>query len=165
MRVAWLILISALLAGCGSGGATGNGVDLGPPMGPGTAIVKIDTQAASAATVVQAVEFVLHLPSGVTLSVNPADGSVASGVLQTSFSVEIAGAGYQPATASTKAQVRVNIADTRGFTVGNLAALTCTTAPGVTVGAADFLLDGFSAKDENGATIPGVTPHFTVQMQ
>ena len=165
MRLVWLALVIALLAGCGSGGAAGNSVDPGPAPGPATAIVEFGTRAASAQTVLYAVEFVLHLPAGVTLPANPTSGEVPAGVLQTALSGALSGARYQPATAAAQALVRVNITDPGGFAVGDLATLTCNVAPGASLNPAGFSLAGFSARDANGAVITGITAHLGVKTQ
>jgi len=169
MRIIWFILLAALVAGCGSGGGvTGNAVEPGPgPVpapAPSQATVYITTSAASAATVIYGVELVLHLPAGVTVPAKP-DGEVLDGILQTAGSGVSAGARYVPATASARASVKIIIPDPGGFAVGDLAALTCTIAPPASVKATDFTLVDFVAKDANGATMGGITPHFTVQTQ
>ena len=165
IRLVWLVLITALLAGCGSGGAAGNTIDPGPAPGPATATVEFGTRAASAQTVMYAVEFVLRLPAGVTLSANPISGEVPAGVLQTAHSGALSGARYLPATAAAQASVRVNITDPGGFAVGDLATLACNVAPGAALNTAGFSLDGFSARDTNGAAIAGITAHFGLKTQ
>jgi len=164
MRVLLFAMITALLAGCGSGSG-GTAIDPGPTPVAGTASVDIFTQAASAETVVYAVEFVLHLPAGVTVSADSGSGAVTPGVLALADGGALAGAKYVPATATSQAQVKVNIADSGGFTVGNLATLTCTVSAGTTVNKTGFSLDGFVAKDANGAVLPGISSRFAVRTQ
>jgi hypothetical protein len=130
---------------------------------PSAATIEIGTQAASNSTVLYVVEFTLHLPPGVSVLANP-DGMVQEGMLHT-FDKNSGGASFFPATASSQASVKVDIIVVGGFVVGPLASLTCTVAPGTVVSTSSFLLDGFSAKDENAVIIPGVTPRFTVQTQ
>lgn len=162
MRILLFAMIAALLAGCGSGSG-GTTIDPGPTPVAGKAIVDIFTQAASAETVVYAVEFVLHLPAGVTIPADYTSGEVQPGVLALVDGGALAGARYVPATATSQALVKVNIADPGGFTVGNLATLTCTVPAGLTVNQAGFSLDSFVAKDANGATLPGISPRFKVR--
>ena len=160
MRFLWLAVIMALLAACGSGG--GSAVDQG---GPGTATIGFSTQASSGTTVIYAAEFTLHLPAGVAVSADPSSGEVASGVLHPLDSTALVAARYVPATTSTQASVKVVIIDSGGFPIGDLATLSCIVAPGTAVNASQVSLDGFSAKDVNGAAIPGITPNFTVKTQ
>lgn len=168
MRIIWFILLTALVTGCGSsGGVTGNAVDPdspGPVPKPTRATVSISTSAASAATIIYGVGFVLHLPAGVTVPAK-ADGEVLDGILQTTGSGVFAGARYVPATATARASVKVDIADEGGFAVGDLATLTCAIAPPSAVSATGFTLSDFVAKDADGAVMLGITPHFSVQTQ
>ena len=169
MRIVWFILLTVLITGCGSGGGvTGNAVDPvpspGPAPAPSQATVYITTSAASAATIIYGVEFVLHLPAGATVPAK-ADGEVLDGILQTADSGVSAGARYVPATATARASVKVNIFDPGGFAVGDLATLTCTIAPPSTVSATGFTLKDFVAKDADGVVMLGITPHFSVQTQ
>ena len=161
MRLIWLALGAALLSGCGSGG----GAAAGGAVQPVAVLVDISTQAASGAAVLYAVEFTLLLPAGVTLPADSSSGEVPAGVLHAVDSAALAGARFLPATAGSRASVRVNIADPVGFGAGDLASLTCTVAPGASVNTAGFSLGGFSARDANGAVIPGVTPSFTLLTQ
>jgi len=159
MRLIWLAPVAALVAGCGSGSGSAAGTNLQP----GTVNVALATQAASPATVLYAVEFTLHLPAGATLPADPASEEVTAGVLVPLDGSALAGARYLPAAAGTQASVKVNIADPGGFAVGSLATITCSVAAGAAVSASGFSLDGFSARDSNGAPLPGVTPSFTLQ--
>jgi len=160
MRLIWLALVTALLAGCGAGGgAAGNAVETG------AVTVELGTQAASAATVIYAVELTLHLPAGVTLPVDPGNGLVSVGWLHPAVAADLAEASYLPATVGAGASVKVNIAAAEGFAVGDLATLTCSVTPGAALSGLGFSLDGFSARDANGVAIPGVTPRFTVRAQ
>jgi glycerol uptake facilitator-like aquaporin len=160
MRLIWLALVTALLAGCGGGGGGGAAGNAGEP---GTVTVVLSTQAASAATVIYGVELTLHLPAGVTLPADPVSGLVSGGLLHPAVTADVAVARYLPAAAGVQASAKVNIAQATGFAVGGLATLTCSVAPGASANGADFSLDGFSARDANGAVIPGITPHLTVR--
>jgi hypothetical protein len=165
----WLIVVAALLAGCGSGGgASGTGATPGSgsqlDTGPTTATILFATKALASATVLYAVDFTLHLPQGVTVSAKTS-GEVLPDVLQVTDSRAVAGARYQQATATTGGSVLVQIVDPAGFTPGSLASLTCILARGVTIGADGFTLDGFSARDSNGVAMPGVTAYFSLKTQ
>ena len=161
MRFIRLALVAALLAGCGTGG----GGAAGSAVQATQALVEFSTESGSVGTVLYAVDFTLHLPSGVTLAADSTSGEVAAAALQPADSSALAGARFQPASAGAPASVRVNIVDPGGFGVGPLAVLSCSVAPGSTVASAGFSLEGFSAKDASGAIIPGITPRFTVRTQ
>jgi hypothetical protein len=161
MRLIWLALLVALLAGCGSGGGGAGGGAVEPTQ----VTVRLSTEAANAATILGAVQLTLRLPAGVAVTADPTSGEVSAGVLHPADSAALAGARYQPATASAQGSVTVNIVDAVGFTVGALATISCTATSGTALNGAGFTLEGFSAKDLNGAVIPGVTPRLTLQTQ
>jgi len=161
MRLIWLVLVAALLAGCGGGG----GAAAGSASEPVALVVDLGTQAASPATVLYAVEFTLRLPAGVTLPADPASGEVSKGALHPVDAATYAGARYLPATTGAQASVKVNIVFAGGFAVGDFATLACSVSPAAALGGSEFSLDGFSARDANGAEITGVTPHLTVRTQ
>jgi hypothetical protein len=168
MRLIWLALVAAVLAGCGSGGGTaaGNAVQSVTT----TATVGLSTQSAGSTNVLYAVQFTLHLPAGVTLPADATSGEVPAGVLLPVDSAALAGARYQPASGGNLASVRINIVDPGGFAVGDLATLACSVTPGATASATGFSLDGFTSwvwdTGTNSATvISGISPHFTVKTQ
>ena len=160
MRLIWLALVAALLAGCGSGGGSAGGAALQP----GVVLVDISTRGGADTTVLNAVQCTLQLPAGVTLPVDPTSGMVSAAALHTVVT-DLAAGYYQPATSGALATVTLNVASTAGFAVGDLATLSCTVAPGTSVSASGFSLDGFSAKDSNGVVIPGITARFAVRTQ
>jgi hypothetical protein len=163
MRLIWLVLVTALLAGCGGGGGGAGGSAVQPGAQSIALSVELGTEAASAATVLYAVEFTLHLPSGVTLAANAPGGELPPGVLQAVDGAALAGGKYLPATAGSQAAVTVNIVDPGGFAVGSLATLNCSSTSEAARGGAGFTLDGFTARDAAGALLTGVTGHFTVR--
>jgi hypothetical protein len=170
MKMPLMLLVTALLAGCGSGGSSAGGaVSAAPGQGAnlgqqaGTATVVVSTRAASADTVLYAVEFKLNLPPGVSVSADPASGEVSAGALHAADGGALAKARYQPATAGTRGFVLVDILDSGGFTVGGLVTLDCTASAGAEAGAAGFSLESFSARDANGAPFPGIIPELAVQ--
>ena len=167
MRFIWIALVMALAAGCGSGGgsATPGALDSEPAPTPTSAALEIRTLSASTAVVIYGVEFVLYLPAGVTVAADPTTGAVPPEVLRLGNSGAFAGARYRPATADTRASVTVLIADAGGFTVGDLATLTCSFAPGMAVTPAGFSLEQFVAKNANGAEMTGIAPQFSVRTQ
>jgi len=168
MRMAWLVVVAALLAGCGSGSKDGSGTEgnaMVPVSSPGTARVVLSTQGPTADTILYAVQLTLRLPLGVSVPASGDDGLLPAGVLQPSPSGSYAGASYLPATADAGPLVQVNLSHPGGFTVGPLATLDCIVAPGAETGASGFLLGGFSARDPNGAVLPGITAHLTLVTQ
>jgi hypothetical protein len=163
MRLSWLVLVTALLAGCG-GGSSGAGGSAVQPGAQSIALgVELGTEAASAATVLYAVEFTLRLPSGVTVAANASSGELSPGVLQAVDSAALAGGRYLPASAGSQATVTVNLADPGGFAVGSLATLNCSSTSQAALSGAGFTLEGFTARDAAGAPLPAVTGHFTVR--
>lgn len=168
MRIVWLALLLGLLTGCGSsGGVSGNAVDPGPDPEPTatTARVTVTAQAESLETVMYGVEFELRLPHGVTVAADPLSGAVLAGSIRFADSRAFTGARYHPATASAPAWIEGLVADPGGFTVGDLATLTCNVAAGVSVSAGSFPLPVFIVKDQNGQAMSAVTPRVSVQTQ
>lgn len=168
MRMAWLVIIGAVLAGCGSGSTGGSGTDgnaMLPVPVPGTARVVLSTQGPTPDTILYAVQFTLRLPLAVSLPPSDGDGLLPAGVLQAAPSGSFAGASYLPATTDTGPVLQVNIFHPGGFTVGPLATLNCNVAVGAEASASGFTVDGFSARDANGAPLPGITPHLALLTQ
>jgi hypothetical protein len=162
MRHIWLILVAGLVAGCG--GAGGGSPAAGSAQ-PAQLSVEIRTQGESAATVIYAVDFVLHLPAGVTLAADPTSGKLSEGVLHAADPAALVGTRYQPATGATPAEVTVFIGDPVGYAVGTLAAINCIVSPGTPFDTSGFTLSGFSARDANGIVLSGIAPKFTVRTQ
>lgn len=176
--LAVMALLTALVTGCGSGGSGGALVDPastggdtgGDSGGTGggtatTARIRLSTRGPSAGTIIYAVELTLHLPAGVTVSADPASGLVPAGVLQAQDQGAYAGARYLPATENSDGRVVIEVADPSGFLVGAFATLSCVVPAGKTVTGAGFSLDGFSARDANGAVISGVIPELSLLTQ
>ena len=165
MKIVRLILLLAFLTACGSGGGvTGTAVDPGSDPEPVAtkATVTVRTQAASAETVLFAVDLVLNLPTGVTVAVLP-DKSVASAALETT--VGVAGGRYVPATATTPARVTVQVANAEGFTVGSLVTLNCDISPGAAVTPEAFTIASFMPLSKDGVEMTGITPRLSVQLK
>ena len=160
MRVIVLVLVGALLAGCGGGG----GSSAGSAVPPGKVTVEIGTQSGSATTVLYAVEFTLQLPSGVALAAD-SSGALSEGVLQPVDSAALAGARYLPATSALPATVKVDLIDPLGFAAGALASLNASVASGTTPDSSGFVVQDFSARDVNGAVMAGITPRLVVRTQ
>jgi hypothetical protein len=170
MRIPGLILVMALLAGCGSGGgsttAAGDpGRGLGPASAAGSATVNVSTRASSAETVIYAVDFTILLPAGASVAADPTTGETPAGVVRIADSRAISGARYTAATATTPGSLKVNIIDPVGLTVGDLATINCTISAGAAVTPASFSLDHFTAMDAGGASLSGIVPQFTVLTQ
>ena len=168
MRVAWLVLVGAMLAGCGSGGGTAASVVTQPPDSqhvstPTTATVIISTRGPSNDTVVYGVACKLDLPAGVTVPAD-SDGAVLTEALTATIGGAAASGRYQPATATDRGFVEIHVYSTGGFTVGGLASLTVTVPTGAPATADGFTMEGFTVKDANGAVMIGITPLWAVQV-
>lgn len=160
MRWVWLVLLVAVLSGCGGAGGT----SVGSAVQPQEMTVNLATHANDPATVIYAVDLVLQLPEGVTVAADTS-GAVAAGVLVPTDGSAFAGARYVAGSGSSPTTVHVTIADPGGFVVGPLATLTCNVATGNAPSASTFALGAFSAKDANGAPLPAVTADFTLRSQ
>ncbi|MBU5614801.1 hypothetical protein [Geomonas azotofigens] len=168
MRVLWLVILCLFLGACGGGsGSTGNSGDDGnvltPEPVPGTARLGIVTLGPAADSVLYAAQFTLRLPPGVTLPSTSAS-VLPEGVLVPAVSGSYTGASFLQAAAPGQVLL-VNLAHPAGLTVGPLATLTCQVAAGVAPTADTFTLESFSARDANGAVLPGITARLTLQTQ
>jgi hypothetical protein len=168
MRVSVLLLLCALIAGCGSSGSTaGNGTEgniLVPQPTPAPVQVVISTSGPAPDTVLYAAQFTLALPKALTVP-GTAGGLLPAGVLQPALGGSFAGAGLVNTGAEPGQVLLVNISHPGGFTVGPLATLNCTLAPGAGVASSEIVLSGFSARDSNGAPIAGIVPHLALKTQ
>ena len=168
MRAAWLVILCAFMAGCGSGSngttATEGNVMLPQPV-PGAARVQITTQGPTADAVLYAAQFPLRFPSGVSLPAASGGELLPPEVLQPAPSGSLAGASYIPPAPGQGQAMRVNISHPGGFTVGPLATVNCTVAPGIELSDGDIAIQEFSARDSNGTPIPGITARLTLQTQ
>jgi hypothetical protein len=171
MRLVWLFIVMALLAGCGGGsgssGTPGGGIMI--PEQPSAAVVEFSTVGGSADTVVYGIDMIVHLPAGVTVSADPATGEVSVDVLKSTVSGAMIGAKYVAATSTAPAYLKVNVASGTGFPQGKFATLTCKVAPGTKVGTASFTIDPFSAwgvaADNSTVRLDAVRPLVTAQTQ
>lgn len=167
MRVSCLLLVCALIAGCGSSGSAGGsgteGNVLVPQQPPTPAQVVISTSATAPDTVLYAAKFTLALPK--TLTVPVTADLLPAGVLQPALSGSFAGAALLNTGAEPGQVLLVNISHADGFTVGPLTTLNCTLAPGAGVASSDVVLSGFSGYDSNGVPIAGIAPHLALKTQ
>lgn len=150
--------IAALLTGCGGG--TG---DAGGVVENGGASLQIAAKAATAETVIYAVELTLRLPSGVTVDADPVTGSLAAGVLQSRVSGALAAGRLFPATATVPASLQIDLAYPSGFVTGPIAAVSCRVAPGAAANASAFVPLSFSARDANGVQMSGITAELSLR--
>ena len=166
MRSFSLLVLLLLLSACGSGSQGSAGTDanaLQPLPVAGAATLRINTQGASADTVLYGAQFTLRFPPGISLPAATGQGLLPAGVLIPAAGGSYAGANYLDSAAGAGPTLQVNISHPSGFTVGPLAAVNCTVAPGVEYGAGDVTLENFSARDADGAHIPGITATATLQ--
>ncbi|WP_224981519.1 hypothetical protein [Geomonas agri] len=171
MRVLWLVMLCLFIGACGGGsGSNGTSGDDGNVLTPEptvtTARLSIGAQGPAPDSVLYAAQFTLRLPAGVTLPTTSGSNLLPDGVLVPAVSGSYAGASFlEPAGAASGPLLLVNVAHPGGLIVGPLATLTCqvaaVTAPTVNA----FTLETFSARDANGAVIPGITGKLTLQTQ
>lgn len=168
MRVFFLLLLCSVITGCGSSGSTGGsgteGNVLVPQPTPAPAQIVISTSGPAPDTVLYGAQFTLALPKALTVP-DAAGNLLPAGVLQPAPRGSFAGAAFV-GTGSEPGQVLlVNISHPGGFTVGPLATLNCTLAPGAEMASSEIVLSGFSARDSDGAPIAGVAPHLALKTQ
>lgn len=123
------------------------------------ASVKLSTQGPVAAGSIKGVEVTVTLPTGVTLKADAngvpnAGVVVVSGVAPSGSSMA---AKYTPAAGSTPGNVKVSIANSTGFGVGECVTITGDIASGIVPTPAQFILSGFTAFDVYGAGMSGVS--------
>jgi len=164
MRLA-LVSLAALLilicSGCGSGGgAAGTAVSQ-----PTQLKVAVAARAVDPATVYYAVDLVLQLPPGLTVTSDPQTGAVAADALSLADGSAFASGRFVAATGSAPASVRISIADPEGLVVGPLAAITCQVSGATPPAASAFTLSEFSAKDVNGAAMTAVSGSLSIPPQ
>lgn len=168
MRVIFLLLLCSLIAGCGSSGSTGEsgtqGNVLVPQPTPAPAQVVISTSGPAPDTVLYGAVFTLALPKALTVP-DAAGNLLPAGVLQPAPSGSFTGAAFVGTVSDAGQVLLVNISHPGGFTVGPLATLNCTLAPGTGVASSEIVLSGFSARDSNGAPIAGIVPHLALKTQ
>jgi hypothetical protein len=155
-RLLLSVAMAALIAGCGGG--SGGVAETG-----GSATLELAAKAATAETVLYAVEVTVRLPAGVTVDADPATGELAQGTLQSEVKGALVAGKFVPATATTPATVKIALAYPSGFTAGGLAAVSCRLAPGTAPNPADFVAQDFSARDANGRAMTGVAAEFSLQ--
>lgn len=168
MRVLSILVAFLLLGGCGSGSKESTGADakvMQPLPVSGAATVRISTQGPAADTVLYAAQFILRFPPEITLPATAGDRLLPTGVLLPAVGGSYAGASYLDSPAGAGPAIQVNISHPVGFTVGALAMVNCTVAPGAEANEDDVTLEHFSARDSNGATIGGITATATLQIK
>jgi len=159
MRRFLTLLAIGMLTGCGGGTGTGAG---GSMVAPGKVSVEVSTLAGPSATIVYAVDLTMQLPPGVTVAASPT-GEVLQQALHAADSAALVGARFQPAGSAGPSLLQASVADPLGFTAGQLLSIDCDLAQGAGADAGSFQITVFSAKDQNGASLPGVTASIAVQ--
>jgi hypothetical protein len=163
-----LTLCLILVAACGNGGGGGEPQATTPPSTK--AMVKIaSTGSLGAGKMIGGIAVTVDLPAGVTIKATPDSKNTSvlvsdQGVVTTSG---VTGA-YAAAFATfdqTNRKVQVQVYDQNGFGVGEFVTLACDIAAGTTPAAGDFSLEGFIAKDLDGADINGLSAGLTVKLQ
>lgn len=128
---------------------------------PTTGLLKIST--AGTPNTIGAIDMIVNLPAGVTVSADATSGEASAGVVTVS-GVAAAGSNKQAlakftaATATTPAQLRIGLINTTGFGLGEVVTIkfdrdAVVAFPSV----ADFSVTGFTASGVDGAALSGIT--------
>ena|SRR6185369_1778290 len=156
----FLAVVIMAMFGCGGGGGTA-----APPT---KATLKLSTAGTTAN--IRGIEVTVVLPAGVTVdastTVDPAIMEPKAGVVvlsgstvadATAFSQLPPLAAYTPATGTAPGKVKILLAAQKDFALGEFVTVNTAIAAGTIPLATDFTLEGFTAVDQNGAPIAGVT--------
>ena len=109
------------------------------------------------------------LPAGVRIKATPDTRNTSllvsdQGVV-TASGVTGANAAAFATVDQTDRKVQIQVYDQNGFGIGEFVTVTCDVASGTALTADKFGLEGFNAKDLNGADINGLTAGLTVVLQ
>jgi hypothetical protein len=151
------------LFGCGGGGGSAATAQ------PTTATLKLSTTG-TAGVNIRGIEVTVVLPKGVTVdattTIDPAIMEPKAGVVLLSgataadpaaFSQLKPSAAYTPAAGTAPGKVKILLAATKDFSLGEFVTLNTVIAAGNKPDATAFTLEGFTAVDSNGAPLAGVT--------
>ena len=160
----FILMLAAVttLAACGGGG--GGGAFL-PAAHQPTAVVALSTAGTGT---IYGIDVTVNLPAGVTLRTVPGSQETAGGVVAASgvaLSGTMTSALYTGATGTWPGRVRIMAVNANGFTTGQYCTMNGTIAPGSVVTALGFSFADFSASDQNGNVISGLTPSFTLEIR
>ena len=169
MRAGVLILALSLtlVAACGKNGSSD------PPMPapqPTKAVVKIAaTGTVDPGILIGGITVTVVLPSGVTIKAIPDTQNPSIFVTDPGVVTASGAAGAYAAAFATVDQagrnVHIQVYNQNGFDIGEFVTVTCDIAPGTAPSAGDFGLEGFTAKDLDGADMIGLTAGLTVDLQ
>ena len=143
-----LLTVIAIAAGC----ATIGGAPVESSSGssrPAHAVLTLFTEGTG--TAISAIDVTVGLPSNVTVTSAAASG-IAAG------SNPLIASNYTAGTATTAATVRIGLISATGFGVGEFCTIAGEIAAGHAPSASDFRILTFSAVDQAGAVIHGLTP-------
>ena len=111
---------------------------------------------------VHGVQMTLHMPPGVTVKINPANGDVAASVIRfTGSGNPTIGVNYIPASG----ELIFLVVHPTGFTLGDFLELTLDVTPGTIPVASDFFLTDVSISDPDGNVLADLQPVMTVTIQ
>jgi hypothetical protein len=132
-----------------------------------SATMKLSTQGTAAAGSIKGLEVTVTLPAGVTLKADaggiPNTGVVAlSGVVPVGASMA---AKYTPAIGATSGTVKISIASSTGFGVGEFVTITGDLASRTVPVSSPFALSDFTAFDGNGTALGGVSSTMGLVLQ
>lgn len=153
------MLAAATLSACGGGG--GGGAFLLPSSQP-TAVLTLSTAGTGT---VYGIDVTVNLPEGVTAkSTMPPQTDAGVATASGAAAGSTVAAVYSAASGTVPGKIRLLAAKATGFGVGEFATVKCDIASGHTPMQADFSLSDFSASDENGVAVPGLTAGFTADI-
>ena len=138
-----------LIAACGGGGGTSMAVYV-----PTKATVKLSS--AGTGTTIYGIDMTINLPAGVSVR-SSATGTTEAGVITASGGAatgSLVTGIYTAPTGTFPATLQVLLANAGGFPVGEFCTVNADVAPGAS---SDFSIESFSARDGDGAAIPGLT--------
>lgn len=165
----FLALAVISMFGCGGGGGT-----TAPP--PTKAKLTLLSQSPTAGTKIGSIAVTVELPAGVTVKATPS--ATNPDILETDLGVVVLSGAtvadptafgqlkpvgvYTPATGATPGKVFISLPAQVDFNPGEYVTVNADFPAGTVLVAADFKLTGFTAWDNQGVTMPGVTSSFVV---
>lgn len=147
---------------------------IGAPVGATTATVKLSTKGTlPAGTKIGSIQLNVILPTGVTVTTDATPAIVAASltlsgvadVTTTTGAQKIIAGSFTPASGSiSPAKATIGLANTDGFTTGEVATLKCNVAAQSRIPASSFLMTGLEVLDPAGNPVSGVTAELTVSI-
>jgi hypothetical protein len=160
-----LALSLTVVAACGK---VESSDPLAPP--PTKAVIKISTAGSFGPDrLIGGITVTAVLPAGVTVKATPDTQNTSilvsdQGVVTASGVTSVNAAAFATVDQPDR-RLQIQVYDQNGFGTGEFVTVACDIASGATPTAGNFGLEGFIAKDLNGADIDGLTAGLTVDLQ